>query len=68
MTSQRCAASVMRAAWTVGDKKTPVYEAGIANLTRNETTMLVHFGGDKTQQFNLVRIEQPEQEETAAQE
>lgn len=49
-----------RAAWTVGDRKSPVYEAGIANLTRNETTMLVHYGKDRTQQFSLVRIEEPD--------
>ena len=51
-----------RAAWTVGDKKTPVYEAGIANLTKDETTMLVHFGEGKSQQFTLVRVEKPEGE------
>jgi hypothetical protein len=50
-----------RAAWTVGDKKTPVYEAGIANLTRDETTMIAHYGDGKTQQWMLVRIEQPEE-------
>ena len=49
-----------RAAWTVGDKKTPVYEAGVANLTKDETTMMVHFGKDRSQQFTLVRIEQEE--------
>jgi hypothetical protein len=49
-----------RAAWTVGDRKTPVYEAGVANLTKDETTMLVHFAKDKTQQFTLVRIQKPE--------
>ncbi len=50
-----------RAAWTVGDKKFPVYEAGIANLTKDETTMLVHFDEDRSQQFLLVRLEQPEE-------
>src|SRR5262249_39752149 len=30
-----------RAAWTVGDRKEPIYEAGIANLTKSETTLLV---------------------------
>jgi hypothetical protein len=49
-----------RAAWTVGDRKTPVYEAGIANLTKNETTMLVHYAKDRSQQFTLIRIEEPE--------
>lgn len=46
-----------RAAWTIADKKTPVYEAGIANLTKAETTMMVHFSNDRSQQFTLVRID-----------
>jgi hypothetical protein len=50
-----------RAAWTVGDRKTPVFEAGIANLTRDETSLLVHFGKDQPpQQMVLVRVQQPE--------
>jgi hypothetical protein len=49
-----------RAAWTVGDRKTPVYEAGIANLTQNETTMLAHYGKDRTEQYSFIRIEEPE--------
>ena len=49
-----------RAAWTVGDRKEPIYEAGFGNLTKSETPMLVHFGKDRTQQWTLVRIEQPE--------
>jgi hypothetical protein len=51
-----------RAAWTVGDRKTPVYEAGIANLTENETTMVVHYGNERSQQFTLIRIAEPEKE------
>jgi hypothetical protein len=53
-----------RAAWTVGSRKIPVYEAGVANLTRQETTMLVHFSKDKTQQMTLVRIEAPKEGES----
>lgn len=49
-----------RAAWTVGERKTPVYEAGIANLTKNETTMLVHYDKDRSQQYTLIRVEEPE--------
>jgi hypothetical protein len=49
-----------RAAWTVGDKKDRTYEVGFANLTKPETTMLVHFGKERTQQWTLVRMEQPE--------
>jgi hypothetical protein len=48
-----------RAAWTVGERKEPIYEAGFANLTRSETTMLVHFGKDRTQQWTLIRIDPP---------
>jgi hypothetical protein len=48
-----------RAAWTVGDRKEPIYEVGFANLTKAETTMMVHFGKDRSQQWNLIRIEQP---------
>src|SRR5262249_46562645 len=50
-----------RAAWTVGGRKSPVYEAGIANLTKDETTLLVHFGKEKSQQMTLVRIEAPKE-------
>ena len=48
-----------RAVWTIGKRKDRVYEAGIANLTRKETTMLVHFGKKRTQQWTLVRLEEP---------
>jgi hypothetical protein len=55
--------TTQRAAWTVGDRKLPVYEAGIANLTKEETTVLVHIGKDKPpRQVIFVRIEKPEGE------
>ena len=53
-------AKTQRAAWTVGGQKGTVYETGIGNLTEPQTTMLVHFGKDRTQQWTLVRLEQPE--------
>lgn len=46
-----------RAAWTVGDQKSPVYEAGIVNLTTDNTTMMVHYSKEKSQQFTLFRID-----------
>jgi len=49
-----------RAAWTVGEKKSPVYEAGILNLTNEQTTMMVHYGKERSQQATLFRIEKPE--------
>jgi hypothetical protein len=36
-----------------------VFEAGLNNLTQNETTVLVHYGKDRTQQMMLVRLEEP---------
>jgi hypothetical protein len=50
-----------RASWTVGDRKELIYEAGFANLTKAETTLLVHFGNDRTQQWSLIRIDAPEE-------
>ena len=46
-----------RAAWTIGDKKTPVYEAGLSNLTQQQTTILVHRDGGKVEQMLLVRVD-----------
>jgi hypothetical protein len=54
-------AKTQRAAWTVGGQKGTVYETGIGNLTDPQTTMLVHFGKDRTQQWTLVRLEPPEE-------
>jgi hypothetical protein len=51
-----------RAAWTIATRKERIFEAGYANLTEPQTTMLVHFGTDRTQQCTLVRMEQPPEE------
>ncbi len=51
-----------RVGWSIGEKKEVVFEAGIANLTLGETPILVHYGSNNTQQFTLIRIEQPEGE------
>jgi hypothetical protein len=48
---------VQRATWSIGEKKEVAFEAGIANLTRAEAPVLVHYGKDDTQQFTLVRVE-----------
>jgi hypothetical protein len=49
-----------RAAWVVGEKKDTVYETGLGNLMQAETSMLVHTGKDRTQQWTLVRLEPPQ--------
>ncbi|PWT99848.1 MAG: hypothetical protein C5B53_04855 [Candidatus Melainabacteria bacterium] len=46
----------MRAAWTVGNNKEVVYDTGLENLLNEQSSVLVHFGKDKTQQWTLVRL------------
>ena len=55
-----------RAAWSVGDGKNIVVETGLYNLTQDDSTALVHFGPDKTEQEVLVRMQQPGDEELQA--
>ncbi len=45
-----------------GHDKT-VCETGLYNLTLDQTTMLVHFGADRTEQYKLFRV--PDQEKQA---
>ena len=50
-----------RAVWSfVDDKKTEVFmETGVFNLTKEETTALVHIGPKDTQVWTLVRLDEP---------
>jgi hypothetical protein len=48
-----------RAAWTIGKAKDRVFDAGVVNLTRAETPILVHGGTGLSQQMMLVRIDPP---------
>jgi hypothetical protein len=61
-----------RAAWTFADGKDTnfVMEAGINNLTQDQTEALVHFGKDITQQWLMVRLQEPpaQKSETGASE
>ncbi len=53
-----------RAAWTIGEKKSTILEAGIFNLTQDETPVLVHFGKEKTQTWLMVRLDTPESDKS----
>lgn len=53
-------AKTLRAAWTVGKAEKPVYEAGIANLTKDQTTMLIHEENGKSKQVALARMPAPD--------
>jgi hypothetical protein len=48
-----------RAAWTVADRTRPLMETGIVNLTEDTAPALVHFADGTTQQWLLVRLEEP---------
>jgi hypothetical protein len=50
-----------RAAWVVSGKKRPIMETGIFNLTKETAPVLVHFEDGQTQQWLLVRMEEPKE-------
>jgi hypothetical protein len=45
-----------RAAWHVGDNKTVIVDTGLYNLTKDESTALVHLGPDHEERYVLVRL------------
>jgi hypothetical protein len=48
-----------RAAWTVVGQTRPIMETGITNLTQDTAPALVHFADGTTQQWLLVRLNEP---------
>ncbi len=50
-----------RSAWGITGKSWPIMETGIANLTKDASPVLVHFEDGQTQQWLLVRLEEPEE-------
>lgn len=55
-----------RVTWVVSDKKSIIFDTGLYNLTKDESTMLVHESQDKTQQWTLARLKQPAEEAQAS--
>ena len=49
-----------RAAWGPVDEDWPIMETGIYNLTENESGALLHFADGQTQQWSMVRLDEPE--------
>ena len=48
-----------RVAFTVGENTTNVVETGLYNLTKDEAPCLIHFGSERTEQWLLVRLQNP---------
>lgn len=52
-----------RAAWGPAGEKWPIMETSLLNLTENEASALLHFEDGSTQQWTLVRLDDPEKKE-----
>jgi len=48
-----------RVAWAVEGKTRPIMETGVVNLTEDTAPALVHFADGQTQQWLMVRLEEP---------
>jgi hypothetical protein len=48
-----------RAAWRIGDSGKTIYETTLANLTQEVSAVAVHFDGNRTQTWLLVRMPAP---------
>lgn len=56
-----------RAAWGPVGKSWPIMETSIYNLTENEASALLHFENGETQQWSMVRLDEPEDADVASQ-
>ena len=52
-----------RAAWGPVDESWPIMETGLYNLTENQAGALVHFADGQTQQWTMVRLDDPNKAE-----
>jgi hypothetical protein len=48
-----------RVAWCVKGKQAPIMETGLSNLTQDSVPVLIHFANGQTQQWLMVRLEEP---------
>ncbi len=53
-----------RVAFRIGESEDVVVESGLYNLTQDEAPVLVHFGGERVENWLLVRLENPEADES----
>ena len=48
-----------RAAWRIGDNGKTIYETTLANLTQEVSPIAIHFDGNRTQTWLMVRMPAP---------
>jgi hypothetical protein len=53
-----------RVAFRIGESESIVVETGLYNLTQEQAPVLVHFGTDRDENWLLVRLEEPEEDES----
>jgi len=53
--------ATQRAAWGVVGKSRPIIETGLSNLTQDGSPALIHFDDGQTQQWLLIRLNEPQQ-------
>jgi hypothetical protein len=51
-----------RISWTIGDNPRTVFDAGLGDLIKEESTVLVHYGPQSTTRMSLIRLQQPMQQ------
>ncbi|MCD0462783.1 hypothetical protein [Roseiconus lacunae] len=56
-----------RAAWGPVGEEWPIMETGIYNLTENESGALLHFSEGQSQQWTMVRLDEPESQSSSKQ-
>jgi hypothetical protein len=54
-----------RAAWGPVGEDWPIVETGVYNLTENEVGVLVHFEEGQTQQWTMVRLDEPQDQDAS---
>ncbi|MGV3532290.1 MAG: mu-protocadherin-cell-suface protein [Chthoniobacteraceae bacterium] len=48
-----------RAAWRIGENTDTIFESSLGNLTQDVSPVAIHFGGQQTQTWLLVRMPEP---------
>src|SRR5262249_16647150 len=49
-----------RVSFTVGNNNSTVFDTGIGNLMKDNSPILVHYGADRTQQMEFIRMQKPD--------
>jgi hypothetical protein len=48
-----------RVSWTIGNNTATVFDAGLIDLTKKDSSVLVHYGPSNTDRMALIRLEGP---------